>query len=282
MPSTSGSNGNGNGHAAAAVALNGNGNGASTSGCTSSSSSSPKASPRLLNTIDEDQNYVASGQLELAAVTAAEAASAAASSAASTTATTESSPPRSGLSAAGTPYSEPGGRWSQFRAYSVWQRTWQIWTFAIAFAWRYWLLGRKWSYPKKSKGGMSEEAVAARKRELAVWLREGLVRLGPTFIKIGQQFSTRVDVLSPEFVRELEKLQDNVPPFDKATALRILETNLGAPPAQVFKTFDETPLAAASLGQVHLATLKTGERVVVKVQRPGLKSLFDIDTKNIR
>eukprot|EP00878_Enallax_costatus_P019345 GHUV01020408.1.p1 GENE.GHUV01020408.1~~GHUV01020408.1.p1 ORF type:complete len:557 (+),score=208.71 GHUV01020408.1:1417-3087(+) len=129
---------------------------------------------------------------------------------------------------------------------------------------------------------MTPEAVSARKKELAVWLREGLVKLGPTFIKIGQQFSTRVDVLSQEFVKELEKLQDNVPPFETQTALRILEDNLGAPPSEIFAEFEEQPIAAASLGQVHLARLKSGERVVVKVQRPGLKDLFDIDLKNIR
>jgi len=88
----------------------------------------------------------------------------------------------------------------------VLQRTCEIWGFAFSFAWRYFLLNQKWTYPKKA-GGMTPEAVSARKRELAVWLREGLVKLGPTFIKIGQQFSTRVDVLSPEFVKELEKLQ---------------------------------------------------------------------------
>jgi len=163
----------------------------------------------------------------------------------------------------------------------VWQRSAEIWSFAISFGFRYFLLNQKWTY-KKAEGGMSKEAVSKRKRELAVWLREGLVKLGPTFIKIGQQFSTRVDVLSPEFVKELEKLQDNVPPFDTETALAILQSNLGAPPSQVFAEFDETPLAAASLGQVHLATLQSGEKVVVKVQRPGLKELFDIDLKNIR
>lgn len=77
-------------------------------------------------------------------------------------------------------------------------------------------------------------------------------------------------------------MQDNVPPFDSETALEILRANLGADPRDVFATFDDKPIAAASLGQVHLATLRSGEQVVVKVQRPGLKDLFDIDLKNIR
>jgi predicted unusual protein kinase regulating ubiquinone biosynthesis (AarF/ABC1/UbiB family) len=76
-------------------------------------------------------------------------------------------------------------------------------------------------------------------------------------------------------------LQDNVPSFDTNTAMDILQYNLGKPVRDVFEEFDETPIAAASLGQVHLARLN-GEKVVVKVQRPGLKDLFDIDLKNIR
>eukprot|EP00955_Chlamydomonas_euryale_P064349 358951-Chlamydomonas_euryale.AAC.6 len=128
---------------------------------------------------------------------------------------------------------------------------------------------------------MSPAATSARKTELAVWLREGLVKLGPTFIKIGQQFSTRVDVLAPEFIKELEMLQDNVPPFDSETAMEILRSNLGKEVDQVFESFNPKPIAAASLGQVHLARVD-GQKVVVKIQRPGLKDLFDIDLKNVR
>jgi predicted unusual protein kinase regulating ubiquinone biosynthesis (AarF/ABC1/UbiB family) len=182
-----------------------------------------------------------------------------------------------GTTAAGTPYKEPGGRWSKFKSYSILQRTWEIWSFAFVFFVKLWLVNQRWSY----KGGMNDERISARKSELAVWLREGLVRLGPTFIKIGQQFSTRVDVLSPEFIKELEKLQDNVPPFPTETAIDIVENSLGKKIDQVFDEFSPEPIAAASLGQVHVARLN-GERVVVKVQRPGLKELFDIDLKNVR
>lgn len=177
----------------------------------------------------------------------------------------------------GTPYKEPGGRWGKFKSYSTFQRTWEIWSFAFTFFFKLWLVNQRWSY----RGGATDERVAARKAELAVWLREGLVRLGPTFIKIGQQFSTRVDVLSPEFIKELEKLQDNVPAFSTESAIGIVENSLGKKINDVFEEFSPEPIAAASLGQVHVARLN-GQRVVVKVQRPGLKDLFDIDLKNIR
>eukprot|EP00890_Picochlorum_soloecismus_P005345 jgi/Picsp_1/5811/NSC_03170-R1_abc-1-like kinase len=178
----------------------------------------------------------------------------------------------------GTPYKEPGGRWGRFKTYSTFQRTWEIWSFAFKFFFKLWLVNQKWTY---KKNGMTEDAVKDRKRELAVWLREGLVKLGPTFIKIGQQFSTRVDVLSPEFIQELEKLQDSVPPFSSKKAVEIIESGLGKPVNEIFEEFEMEPIAAASLGQVHIAKVN-GEKVVVKVQRPGLKDLFDIDLKNVR
>lgn len=186
-------------------------------------------------------------------------------------------------SAAGTPYAAPT-RWSKIKGYSTFRRSWEIWTFAASFFFRYWLVGRKFTY---GKAGMTPERVSSRKRELAKWLVEGLVRLGPTFIKIGQQFSTRVDVLSKEFIEELERLQDRVPPFPTETATRIVERSLGRSVEEVFEEFEPTPIAAASLGQVHLARLRgtdgePGQKVVVKVQRPGLKELFDIDLKNVR
>ena len=76
------------------------------------------------------------------------------------------------------------------------------------------------------------------------------VRLGPTFIKIGQQFSTRVDVLSQEFIKELEQLQDNVPPFDSHLAVQIVEESYGKKISDTFEYFNKSPIAAASLGQV--------------------------------
>jgi predicted unusual protein kinase regulating ubiquinone biosynthesis (AarF/ABC1/UbiB family) len=173
-----------------------------------------------------------------------------------------------------------GGDWAKFKSYAVWQRTYEIWSFAILFVIKRVLIGQKWTYDKK-KGGMTPDAQAERRRALAVWLKEGLLRLGPTFIKIGQQFSTRVDVLEKEFTEQLSELQDKVPPFDSDTVVSIIESEFGVPVSEKYEYFDTQPLAAASLGQVHLAKLN-GETVIVKVQRPGLKELFDIDLVNIR
>ncbi|XP_024036367.1 protein ACTIVITY OF BC1 COMPLEX KINASE 8, chloroplastic isoform X1 [Citrus clementina] len=172
----------------------------------------------------------------------------------------------------------PGGRWSRFKTYSTIQRTLEIWGFVLTFVFRAWLNNQKFSY---RAGGMTEEKKVLRRKSLAKWLKESILRLGPTFIKIGQQFSTRVDILAQEYVDELSELQDQVPPFPSETAVSIVEEELGAPLDDVFERFDVEPIAAASLGQVHRARLK-GEEVVVKVQRPGLKDLFDIDLKNLR
>jgi predicted unusual protein kinase regulating ubiquinone biosynthesis (AarF/ABC1/UbiB family) len=117
----------------------------------------------------------------------------------------------------------------------------------------------------------------ADREKRAQWLLDTLVKLGPTFIKIGQALSTRADLLPLEYVRALVKLQDQVPQFPSAQAIAIVEKELGGPISQFYKDFDPEPLAAASLGQVHRATLFSGEEVVVKVQRPGLQQLFDID-----
>lgn len=171
----------------------------------------------------------------------------------------------------------PGGRWNRFKTYSTIQRTLEIWGFVFAFAFKAWLNNQKFSY----RGGMTEEKKVLRRRGLAKWLKESILRLGPTFIKIGQQFSTRVDILAQEYIDQLSELQDQVPPFPSETAVSIIEEELGAPVDSVFDRFDYEPIAAASLGQVHRASLR-GQEVVIKVQRPGLKDLFDIDLKNLR
>jgi len=108
-------------------------------------------------------------------------------------------------------------------------------------------------------------------------LREALVTLGPTFVKLGQALSTRPDLLPAEFVHELGKLQDTVPSFPSEVAIATIEESLGRPIDQLFAHFERHPLAAASLGQVHAATLHTGEQVVVKVQRPDIAGRINTD-----
>ncbi|KAI7757703.1 hypothetical protein M8C21_027258 [Ambrosia artemisiifolia] len=171
----------------------------------------------------------------------------------------------------------PGGRWNRFKTYSTIQRTCEIWGFVLTFLFKVWFNNQKFAY----RGGMTEQKKVQRRKTLAKWLKESILRLGPTFIKIGQQFSTRVDILAQEYVDQLSELQDQVPPFPSETAVSIVEEELGAPVSELFDYFDFEPIAAASLGQVHRAKLK-GQDVVVKVQRPGLKDLFDIDLKNLR
>ncbi|KAG7026809.1 hypothetical protein SDJN02_10816 [Cucurbita argyrosperma subsp. argyrosperma] len=171
----------------------------------------------------------------------------------------------------------PGGRWNRFKTYSTIQRTLEIWGFVFTFIIKAWLNSQKFTY----RGGMTEEKQVSRRKILAKWLKESILRLGPTFIKIGQQFSTRVDILPQEYVDQLSELQDQVPPFPSETAISIVEEELGGPLDNIFDWFDREPIAAASLGQVHRARLK-GQEVVVKVQRPSLKELFDIDLKNLR
>ncbi|KAL6634610.1 hypothetical protein ACP70R_027281 [Stipagrostis hirtigluma subsp. patula] len=171
----------------------------------------------------------------------------------------------------------PGGRWNRFKTYSTIQRTLEIWGFVFTFIFKAWLNNQKFTY----RGGMTEEKKKVRRKVLAKWLKESILRLGPTFIKLGQQFSTRVDILPQEYVDQLSELQDQVPPFPSETALKIVEEELGASVNEIFDRFDCEPIAAASLGQVHRACLN-GQEVVIKVQRPGLKDLFDIDLKNLR
>jgi ubiquinone biosynthesis protein len=106
---------------------------------------------------------------------------------------------------------------------------------------------------------------------------EDLERLGPTFIKLGQLLSTRSDLLPPEYIASLARLQDKVEPFPAAEAEQIIETELGVRMSKAFVEFEAEPLAAASLGQVHRATLRNGRRVAIKVQRPGIRERIAAD-----
>ena len=101
--------------------------------------------------------------------------------------------------------------------------------------------------------------------------------LGPTFIKLGQILSTRRDLLSEEYIEEFSRLQDNVPPMEYALVEAVFERELGKKPSELFREFDQQPLAAASIGQVHRAVLHSGEEVVVKVQRDAIQSTIRSD-----
>jgi predicted unusual protein kinase regulating ubiquinone biosynthesis (AarF/ABC1/UbiB family) len=168
-------------------------------------------------------------------------------------------------------------RWNR-NNYSKRRRKIDIWLFFLTFLNGSWIDGKKWSYI----GGYTEAKQSARKRKQAIWIRDTFLELGPTFIKLGQLFSTRADLFPVEYVEELSKLQDRVPAFSYAQVEEIIERDLGKTIPELFASFEPIPLAAASLGQVHLAKLHTGEEVVVKVQRPGLHKLFTIDLEILR
>ena len=116
----------------------------------------------------------------------------------------------------------------------------------------------------------------------AAQLRQILTDLGPTFIKVGQALSTRPDLISPKFLDELIKLQDQLPPFDSQVAQWIIERELGRTPDEVYSYISPEPVAAASLGQVYKARLYTGEEVAVKVQRPRLVPIICRDLYLLR
>ena len=108
-------------------------------------------------------------------------------------------------------------------------------------------------------------------------LREALENLGPVFVKFGQVMSTRRDLLPPDIADELAKLQDRVPPFASTLAVSMIEKSFGRPLAQIFTSFDHTPIASASIAQVHFAVLPSGREVAVKVLRPNMKPAIEKD-----
>lgn len=176
-----------------------------------------------------------------------------------------------------TGYTNKSYRWNR-ENYSRNRRFLDIWFFVLKLLADSWLDQKSWSYP----GGVTEARRIARRKKQAVWIRNTLLELGPTFIKIGQLFSTRADLFPSEYVEELAKLQDRVPAFGYEQVEAIVEQELGKTIGELFYSFDPIPLAAASLGQVHRAKLHSGEEVVVKVQRPGLRKLFEIDLQILK
>lgn len=127
--------------------------------------------------------------------------------------------------------------------------------------------------PGEDHSGSPDKARAFRKR---------LVELGPAYIKLGQVLSTRPDLLPPIYISELEKLQDDVEPMPTVDVVNIIEEQLGGRLSKLFASFDEEPLGAASLGQVHAAELRDGRAVVVKVQRPNIRNQLADDLAYFR
>ena len=165
--------------------------------------------------------------------------------------------------------------WSDRGSSSSIRRNAEIWKFGLKCVFRV-LKPRS----MRTKGASDEEIEQAQ-IAAATYIRDGLLTLGPTFVKLGQVISTRTDILPKTYTDVLNSLQDDVPAFSGARAKEIVSKELGVPVDEMFTDFSEIPLKAASLGQVHTAYYK-GKKVAIKVQRAGLKELFDLDLKNLR
>ena len=151
-------------------------------------------------------------------------------------------------------------------------RALRIWRSVLTLLLLLWWDAQAWTYC----GQATLELRADRQRQRARWLTTELLRLGSAFIKLGQLLSARPDILPAGWVAELAALQDSVPAFGFAEVQTVLEQELGQRCAEVID-LDPEPLGAASLAQVHRASLRSGRQVVLKVQRPGLDRLFRLD-----
>jgi ubiquinone biosynthesis protein len=132
--------------------------------------------------------------------------------------------------------------------------------------------------PAKGRVARQKKIKASVPTRVRIMLEE----LGPTFVKMGQVLSMRPDILPPDFIKELSKLQDRVAPFTEPSAESVVQDALGGPVSKLYKSFSKTPLAAASMAQVHEAVTKDNKKVVVKVQRPGLKRVVESDLEILR
>jgi predicted unusual protein kinase regulating ubiquinone biosynthesis (AarF/ABC1/UbiB family) len=158
------------------------------------------------------------------------------------------------------------------------------------YGWRPWLAALRllqvaWFSASFVFGWLGDYLLGERASEVgkrAEQLRDILIHLGPTFIKVGQALSTRPDLVRVDYLAELEKLQDRLPPFSTELAFQIIETDLDRPLRDAFRDISPAPIAAASLGQVYRAQLHTGEVVAVKVQRPNLLPTLTLDLYLIR
>ena len=147
-----------------------------------------------------------------------------------------------------------------------------IWRAVLTLLVLLWWDGQSWTY----RGGATRERRAERQQQRAQWLTRQLLELGSAFIKLGQLLSSRPDILPAGWVSELASLQDNVPAFSFDRVPTVLEEGLGPRCAEVID-LDPQPLGAASLAQVHRASLRSGRQVVLKVQRQGLDRRFRLD-----
>ena len=156
-------------------------------------------------------------------------------------------------------------------------RALRIWRSVITLIFFLWWDSLSWTYIQ----GYTSSSKNYRQKHRAIWLTDELINLGSAFIKIGQLLSARPDVLPSGWVVELANLQDKVPPFSFETAEILLKNELGDQYKEILD-LESKPLGAASLAQVHLARLKNGREIVLKIQRPGLENLFKLDLDIMR